>query len=84
MNPQEAPRYYGYHVYKSGGYASTTRCASCGNVGLYEDCHPIHPCKHCGGHVDHSGAAKWVPPVRHKLLFWRVVTPGYWQPKGAT
>lgn len=79
-NPQEPPRYYGYHRYLRSGYASITECQKCGNVGLQEDCHQTLPCKHCGGTVLSAGAAIWIPPEYTGFLWWRrLVTIGYWR-----
>lgn len=83
-NVNEPPRYYGYERYKQCGYSKVTQCAHCSNVGLYEDCYPRRPCKHCGGDVREVGAGKWVPPVtrKHPWKFWlrpEVVSAGYWK-----
>jgi len=51
----DPPDYYGY----KGGFDNVTECQKCGCVSLYEDAHTVNPCKHCGGKVWKSGAAKW-------------------------
>lgn len=75
----DEPRYYGYWRYYKGGYASITKCSGCGCIALYEDAHPVNPCKHCGGRVSEVGSAKWEPPVTRWEWLRRVtVTPGRW------
>lgn len=75
MSTQEPPKYYGYN----GGFANITKCMKCGNVGLYEDCHPANCCKHCGGDVVKIGGGRWVPPTYSGWLWWKKeVTPGHW------
>jgi len=78
--PQEPPVYYGYWLYNRGGYSTITECTSCGNTGLYEDCHTVNPCKHCGGRVRECGAGRWVSPTYSGFLIWRrMLTAGYWK-----
>lgn len=79
----EPPKYYGYWRYANGGFSSVTRCQICGNVGLYEDCHIVNPCKHCGGKVVNFGAGKWIPPktiLKGWFIFKYpvVIEEGYW------
>lgn len=50
------PEYYGY----SGGWANVMVC-QCGSTSLYQDNHPVNPCRDCGTkkrRVETSG--KWV------------------------
>lgn len=78
----DPPRYYGYAKYYRKGFATITKCDNCGCVALYEDAHPVNPCRHCGGKVREAGAAKWEPQV---LSDWKwfskrhVVKEGYWR-----
>lgn len=58
------PKYYGY----KGGYSNVTECVSCGLIGLYEDQHPVRPCKKCGGDIKEKGAMIW--EVRNNILKW--------------
>lgn len=81
MDYQEPPKYYGYsnEFGYNNGYARITKCKECGTTGLYEDCNPVNPCKHCGGRVAEAGSAKWVYPEYTCLLWWkRIVKEGYW------
>ncbi len=59
-------------------FNKVTQCKECLNIGLYEDCHPVKPCKHCGGVVKELGPALWVP-ARYKYI-WVLVSKGYWEP----
>lgn len=60
MNQHHRPKYYGY---KNGSFVRVRKCESCGDVWLYEDCHPANPCFSCGFLGDEQKeklTAKWV------------------------
>lgn len=75
----EPPKYWGYN---NKYFAKITKCLSCANTGLFGDCRPSDPCKHCGGEVVEYGAGRWHPPVYSGFLFWKKeINPGYWEIK---
>jgi len=55
-NPKHhSPNYYGY----DGGWANVCVC-NCGSVSLYEDNHPVNPCRDCGTKKERvERSARW-------------------------
>lgn len=76
IHGHEYPKYHGY----KGGFDNVTECDSCGNIALYEDAHPVNPCRHCGGKVIEGKVARFVYPAYSGCLWWKeVVALGFWE-----
>lgn len=56
----QPPKYYGY----KGGFDNATWCDTCGRTALYEDQHPVNPCKDCGGKIMEGLIARWVSDLK--------------------
>lgn len=59
-----SPEYFGYE----GGYADLTECSCCKSLGLYEDQHPVNPCRLCGSKVNKGIVGRWENKTKRWVL----------------
>lgn len=63
-------------------WCSLTECKKCGQIGKYEDQHPVDPCTNCGHKGFNEIVGRWIPihTAPPWWAFWRNSSDeGYWE-----